>query len=51
VVRRLVVILAVFAVLGLAFALAWVSTDWPTICAARGWCDPAGPLGGAAIHK
>jgi hypothetical protein len=49
--RRLVVTLALLAVLGAAFALAWVSTDWPAVCAARGWCDPAGPLGQAAIHK
>jgi hypothetical protein len=51
VVRRFVVLLTVLAVLGAAFALAWVSTDWPAVCTARGWCDPAGPLGNARIHK
>jgi hypothetical protein len=49
--RRLVVLLTLLAVLGAALALAWVSTEWPTVCVARGWCDPAGTLGSAAIHK
>jgi hypothetical protein len=43
--------LALLAVLGLAFALAWVSTGWPGICRAQGWCDEVGPGGLGKVHK
>ncbi len=48
--RLLVVILSAVSVLAVAFAIAWVSTGWPQICVARGWCDPAGAVATSAGH-
>jgi hypothetical protein len=47
----LVVILCAVSVLAVAFAIAWVSTGWPQICLAQGWCDPGGAVAGSAIHN
>jgi len=49
--RLLVVILCAVSVLAVAFAIAWVSTGWPQICLAHGWCDPGGAVAGSAIHN
>jgi hypothetical protein len=49
--RLLVVVLCVASVLAVAFAIAWVSTGWPQICLARGWCDPGGSVASSLNHN
>ncbi|MFM2287200.1 MAG: hypothetical protein RL684_343 [Pseudomonadota bacterium] len=49
--RRLIVVLSIAAVLCLAFAIAWVSTGWPQLCLARGWCDPGGAVAGTVSRN
>ena len=49
--RLLIVILCAACVLAVAFAIAWVSTGWPQICLAHGWCDPGGSVASSVNHN